>query len=32
MLAAAGFGVEMYKELDFRPDGLTYCYGIWGCR
>jgi len=32
MLTAAGFRVELYEELDFRPEGLTYCYGIWGCR
>jgi hypothetical protein len=31
MLSGAGWSVELYKELDFRPGGLTYCFGIWGC-
>jgi hypothetical protein len=32
MLAAAGFDVGVYSSVDFRPLGLPYCFGIWGCR
>jgi hypothetical protein len=32
MLAAAGFTVAGYAELDFRPYGLVYSFGVWGCR
>ena len=32
MLTAAGFTVAGYAELDFRPYGLVYSFGIWGCR
>lgn len=32
MLTAAGFQVDVYTAVDFRPLGLPYCFGIWGCR
>lgn len=32
MLTAAGFMPEVYTAVDFRPKGLPYCFGIWGCR
>lgn len=32
MLHAAGFQVAMYNELDLRPGGGPYSFGIWGCR
>ena len=32
MLAAAGFMVGVYSEVDFTPLGLPYCFGIWGAR
>ena len=31
MLEVAGFKVLVRVELDLRPAGFTYCYGIWGC-
>jgi len=31
MLAAAGFKAAMYAELDMRPGGSDYAFGIWGC-
>lgn len=32
MLGAAGWEVDVYTELDPRPKGLMYAYGIWGLR
>ncbi|MGW3346794.1 hypothetical protein ACWDA3_26075 [Nonomuraea rubra] len=32
MLAAAGWEIDVYTELDVRPKGLMYAYGIWGVR
>lgn len=32
MLSAAGFDVVVYTAVDFRPSGLPYEFGIWGCR
>jgi hypothetical protein len=32
MLTAAGFDVRLYAELDCRPGGGEYAFGIWGCR
>lgn len=32
MLTTAGFTVIVYNELDFRPAGGVYAYGIWWCR
>lgn len=32
MLSAAGFTVALYNELDVRPAGGAYSFGIWGCR
>jgi hypothetical protein len=32
MLTAAGFQVVVYTAVDFRPSGLPYEFGIWGCR
>jgi hypothetical protein len=32
MLTAAGFETTVYTAVDFRPMGLPYCFGIWGCR
>lgn len=32
MLTAAGWGVRVYNELDCRPGGGEYAFGIWGCR
>jgi hypothetical protein len=32
MLFAAGFEVAVFTAVDFRPMGLPYCFGIWGCR
>jgi hypothetical protein len=32
MLTAAGFRVVLYNELDLRPGGGEYCFGIFGCR
>lgn len=31
MLAAAGFGIIVYSAVDFRPGGMPYQFGIWGC-
>lgn len=32
MLTEASFSVAVYQELDMRPQGYPYCWGIWGCR
>lgn len=32
MLVDAGWQVDEYVELDFRPEGLVYCFGVWGAR
>lgn len=32
MLSAAGFRIVLYNELDLRPGGGEYAFGIWGCR
>jgi hypothetical protein len=32
MLTAAGFKTVVYNELDFRPAGMAYAFGIWGCK
>lgn len=32
MLTAAGFRVVLYNELDLRPGGGEYSFGIWGCQ
>lgn len=32
MLAAAGWTPAVYCELDCRPGGGEYAFGIWGCR
>lgn len=32
MLTAAGFEVAVYNELDLRPGGGEYAFGIWGCK
>ncbi|PZG53137.1 hypothetical protein C1I98_06155 [Spongiactinospora gelatinilytica] len=32
MLAAAGWTLHVYATADFRPQGLPYCFGIWGVR
>lgn len=32
MLKAAGWQVDVYTQLDPRPKGLMYAYGIWGVR
>lgn len=32
MLAEAGFAVHAYMELDFRPAGGEYAYGVWIAR
>jgi hypothetical protein len=32
MLADAGFTTFVYTEVDFRPGGLPYSFGIWGAR
>jgi hypothetical protein len=32
MLAAAGWREHVYATADFRPQGLPYCFGIWGVR
>lgn len=32
MLTAAGWRQHVYTEVDFRPMGLPYCFGIWGVR
>lgn len=29
MLSSAGFGIQLYCALDFRPAGSQYCFGIW---
>lgn len=31
MLTNAGFKVNVYTLVDFRPAGLVYAFGIWGC-
>jgi hypothetical protein len=31
MLTAAGFEVVVYSTVDFRPSGMAYQFGIWGC-
>jgi hypothetical protein len=32
MLTAAGFTVEAYAALDFRPSGCEYQFGVWYAR
>lgn len=32
MLGEAGFTVVSYCELDFRPSGGEYSFGVWYCR
>jgi len=32
MLRVSGFDVRLYAELDCRPGGGEYAFGIWGCR
>jgi hypothetical protein len=32
MLAVAGFKSVVFSEVDFRPCGMVYSFGIWGCR
>lgn len=32
MLTAAGFEVEVFMPVDFRPAGFYYCFGIWAAR
>lgn len=32
LLVAAGFRIVIYNELDCRPGGGEYAFGIWGCR
>lgn len=32
MLTAAGWRLHVYSEVDFRPMGLPYCFGVWGVR
>jgi hypothetical protein len=32
MAAAAGFAPVVYASVDFRFEGLPYCFGIWGMR
>jgi hypothetical protein len=32
LLSAAGFEVAVYNELDFRPSGCEYSFGVWFCR
>jgi hypothetical protein len=32
MLAAAGFQVDVYTAIDFRPAGAEYQFGVWFCR
>ncbi len=32
MLIAAGFTVVIYNELDCRPSGAEYSFGVWYCR
>jgi hypothetical protein len=32
MLTTAGFTVAVYNELDLRPAGGEYAFGIWWCR
>lgn len=32
MLAEAGFTVVAYCEVDFRPSGGEYSFGVWYCR
>lgn len=29
MLTAAGWAVEVYQEIDFRPAGSLYSFGLW---
>lgn len=32
LLSAAGFRTVIYNELDCRPGGGDYAFGIWACR
>lgn len=32
MLAAADWRADLYAELDFRPAGGQYAFGVWWCR
>jgi hypothetical protein len=32
MLTAVGWRTSLYSEVDFRPLGMPYCFGIWGAR
>lgn len=30
MAVAAGWTVHVFTTVDFRPQGMAYCFGIWG--
>jgi hypothetical protein len=32
LLISVGFQIALYNELDLRPGGGEYAFGIWGCR